>query len=705
MLVCICTKLLAQQNLRIKIINVKTKMPVTGATVNFPKLHLHANADTSGLILFSNLPKGKYEIECDAVSYQDKELSIELPYESKDQFTILLDPFAEELEGVTVISTRSNRSINNTPTRAEIISDEEIHEEGEMRPGDIKMLLSESTGVQTQQTSATSGNASIRLQGLDGRYTQILRDGFPLYAGAASGLGLLQTPPLDLRQVEIIKGSASTLYGGGAIAGLINLISKTPTDNYELNFHLNGTSAGGLDVNSFYSERFKKTGVTFFVSRNTNKAFDPAGIGFSAIPKFERYTVNPKLFVYFNDNTKLNFGINTTFENRLAGDIQYIEGRGDNVHSYFEKNKTARVSTQLSFDKKIQENKNVYFKNSISFYKRVINARGYDFNGKQVSSFTETGYTIKGLKTDWVAGVNFLTDHFSEEQINVSSLRNYSQNTLGAFIQNTWNATEKIIVESGLRVDHVSEYGFAFLPRVAFLFKISPEFTSRIGGGLGYKAPTIFTEETETLLYKNVLPVNAAVNKLERSYGLNGDLNYRISFGQINASVNQLFFYTVIQNPLVLSPNTTGQYILKNLSTDMNSKGAETNIRLTYHELALYLGYTFTDTKNPLTPKHRLNEALVYEIEGKWKFGSELYYFSKQTRGDGSMGRGYWLAGFLAEKLWKKVSVYVNFENIGDTRQTKFENIYTGSITNPVFKDIYAPLDGFGANWGIKIKF
>ena len=71
-------------------------------------------------------------------------------------------------------------------------------------------------------------------------------------------MGLLQTPPLDLKQVEIIKGSSSTLYGGGAIAGLVNLISKTPTDERELRFHLNGSSGRGFDINGFYGQRFNK---------------------------------------------------------------------------------------------------------------------------------------------------------------------------------------------------------------------------------------------------------------------------------------------------------------------------------------------------------------------------------------------------------------------------------------------------------------
>src|SRR5690606_12015966 len=132
------------------------------------------------------------------------------------------------------------------PTRMEFIGLEELGEKANMKAGDIRMLLSESTGIQTQVTSATSGNASIRIQGLDGRYTQILKDGFPLFSGAASGMGLLQTPPLDLKQVEVIKGAASTLYGGRAIAALIILISKAREEDRHILYHLEVNSGKGF---------------------------------------------------------------------------------------------------------------------------------------------------------------------------------------------------------------------------------------------------------------------------------------------------------------------------------------------------------------------------------------------------------------------------------------------------------------------------
>jgi iron complex outermembrane receptor protein len=91
--------------------------------------------------------------------------------------------------------------------------------------------------------------------------------------------------------------------------------------------------------------------------------------------------------------------------------------------------------------------------------------------------------------------MNVLTDQFKENQATPVILRNYTQSTLGAFVQNTWNTSDWLIIETGLRSDYVKDYGFALLPRISGLFKISPGLTSRIGGGFGYKPPTIFTED------------------------------------------------------------------------------------------------------------------------------------------------------------------------------------------------------------------
>jgi iron complex outermembrane receptor protein len=705
----------AQNTFKAVLKDIETKEPLIGASAILEGTTNGAKSDSNGLITIINIPNGKQVIEFRYIGYEERKDTFTFPLSNSESIEILLESETEEIEDVVISSTRSSRTIKDIPTRVEFISGEELEEKGNMKSGDIRMLLSESTGIQTQQTSAISGNASIRIQGLDGRYTQILKDGFPLFSGAASGLGLLQTPPLDLKQVELIKGSASTLYGGGAIAGLVNLISKTPATKRELKFHLNGSSGKGFDINGFYGQRFEKVGTTIFASHNRNWTYDPAKIGFTAIPKFERYVFNPKLFLYFTDNTKLNFGINSTIENRIGGDMQYINGGGDSVHNYFEENKTQRYSTQLVFQHSFNDNNRFNFKNSVSYFNRKIAVPQYKFEGAQIASFSEATYSRNKKKTEWIIGLNLWTDNFQEKQIDTFPLRSYNLLTTGAFIQNIWKATEWLNLETGFRTDYVTDYGLAFLPRISALLKITPKLTSRIGGGFGYKSPTIFTEESERIQYRKILPIDSKVNRIEKSYGGNIDFNYHTMLidDKVTFSINHLFFYTNLSKPLLLQQQLNGIYQFINANGNMDSKGTETNVKVGYEDFKLFLGYTFTDarlhqngivTENPLTPKHRLNTVLMYEVEDKWKVGLEAYYFSPQKLTNGTRGKPYTICGFMVEKIWERLSIYINFENFLDVRQTKFENIYSGTISNPVFNDVYAPLDGFLINGGIKFK-
>ena len=259
----------------------------------------------------------------------------------------------------------------------------------------------------------------------------------------------------------------------------------------------------------------------------------------------------------------------------------------------------------------------------------------------------------------------------------------------------------------------MSDYGLAMLPRVSALFRVSPRLTTRIGGGAGYKTPTMFTEEAERIQFRNILPIAINRTQNERSLGGNWDINYQTRIGGLGLSVNHLFFYTRLNRPLVLVGAPGGKTEFLNAAGHLDTRGTETNLRLLYGHFKLFVGYTYTDANThyagvkawlPLTARHRLNNVLMYEIEDKLKLGLEAYHFSRQQLGDGSFGKPYWITGFMAEKLWEKFSVFLNFENFTNTRQSKFDTIYTGSIDTPVFRDIYAPVEGFVVNGGIKIR-
>jgi outer membrane receptor for ferrienterochelin and colicins len=615
------------------------------------------------------------------------------------------------MEKVVVSTTRSSRSIRDIPTKVDVLAAEDLDEKGEMKPSDIKLLFNETTGITTQQTSAISGATNIRIQGLDGRYTQLLKDGMPLYDGFSGGLGILQIAPIDLKQVEFVKGSASTLYGGGAIAGLVNLISKIPKEKRELTFLLNGTSAKGIDGSAYYSQKWKKIGTTLFGSYNYNAPYDPANIGFTAIPKINRFTINPKLFLYFNEKTTAWFGVNTTYEDRYGGDIKVINGKADSTHQFFESNKTFRLSTQLSFSHKINSETSINFKNSVGFFNRKSSQPNDNFNGQQISSFSEINYSHTKEKSEWVTGLNLWSNDF--KSLDTSNF-NYNLTTIGVFAQNTFKATKWFTLETGLRIDYNMPAtkdklnGIFILPKINALFKINEYWTSRIGGGFGYKMPAPFSDEAEKEGYNNINPISFNNLQADKSYGGNADVIYKNTIGEVAFSIDQLFFYTYLNKPLALQNNS-----FLNANGYIDTKGVESNLKFTLDELNLFAGYTYTDTRQyfnwlnywkPLTPKHLLYLDFAYEDEGNFRTGIEADYSSQQILSDGTTGKGYIVCSFLFEKIWKHLNVYVNAENFTDRRQTRWDKIYTGTITNPNFKDIYAPLDGVVINTGIKIK-
>ena len=708
LLLCFVSVAEAQHVLRLIVKNEDNK-GLPRATIRWTQGNRSVITDTTGSAVIENIPAGEHQFIITHIGYEEKEVAYVFPLPGERVIEIILEEAEEEHEEeILVTTTRISRTIANIPTRVEVISGEELTEKGNMRPGEIRMLLSESTGIQVQQTSATSFNAGIRIQGLDGRYTQMLRDGYPLYAGFAGGLSIMQIAPLDLRQVEVIKGSASTLYGGGAIAGLVNLISKTPGDESELSFLANGTSAGGLDLSAFYSERYGKAGLTVFASRNSNAPYDPADIGLTAIPKFERYTVNPRLFLY-GSKTSADLGVTYITEDRTGGSMQYIKEGGA---GYFEHNNTDRFITQLGISHRMNEKAVLQFKNSYSRFDRVITVPNYRFDALQQSSFSELTWTRRGVKADWVIGSNLLTEDLEEKTPTGQLPRNYHYKTYGLFVQNAWTVSEKLVLETGARADYVDDFGLEILPRISIMVRVSPSITTRVGGGFGYKTPTIFTEETERMHFMDLLPVNVNATRNERSAGANWDINYRTAIGDVQLTLNHLFFYTRLNHPLTLTGAPGGKVELKNANGHLDTKGMETNARLVFGNFKLFVGYTLTDANThfnnrewlPLTAKHRLNNVLMYEIEDNIKLGLEAYYFSRQRLTGGATGKPYWVTGFMAEKIWERISVFVNFENFTNTRQTRFDTIFTGTIDNPTFRDIYAPVEGFVVNGGIKLR-
>ena len=667
-----------------------------------------------GIAKFKDLPDGKFEFVISFIGYEEQKIIRAFPGDNNKTIGIKLEE-GEKLEEVVVAATRSSRSIEDIPTRIEAITGEELGEKAAMNSSNIGMLLSETTGVQMQQTSLSSGNMNIRIQGLDGRYTQILKDGFPIYGGFAAGLSIMQIPPLDLKQVELIKGSNSTLYGGGAIAGLVNLVSITPEEKPELSFMLNQTSALGSTGIFFYSQKYGKTGLTLYGSANNQVAFNPDDDGFSNMPKSKTFNFNPAFYYYINPNTELLLGLSTTFDDRIGGDMEVLKGNSNGEHVFSEENKSERYSTQFKLQNS-NSNRTIIAKNSISYFDRHLSIPDYQFAGTQLSGFSEVLFNLPKKETvDWQIGANHYFERFTEDKLDESSKRDYTHQTIGAFIQNTSDFGTKTTLETGLRTDYNFDYGAFVLPRAALLFKINKKLTSRIGGALGYKLPTIFTEEAEKLYFRNIEPLSPDFMKPETSVGGNFDVNYKtVLFDKIVFSINQMFYLTQLKNALVLKERSNpGDYYFENADGNILSSGFETNLKLSYSDIKFYFNYAFINAElkydninnqKPLTPKNNVGLVIMYEPQEKWSIGYELYYTGTQFDEDYDKKPSFWIMGFMMMRNFERFSVFINFENFTNVIQTKYEPLVLPPFSNPTFPDIWAPADGFVFNGGIKIS-
>ena len=711
LILILCLSLQAQtSDIQIKVLTEAENEPLMGATVYFEALEKGAVTNFDGIAEFTEIPDGQHQIIISFLGFETFETTIQIP--SNNELMFKLKEGGNQLDAVVLQSTRSTRTVRKIPTRIEFIGAEELGEKAIMNPTNISMVLRESTGIQMQQTSLSSGSTNIRIQGLDGRYTQLLRDGFPLYGGFSSGLSILQIPPLDLQQFEIIKGSSSTLYGGGAIAGLVNMVSKTPDEEPALDIMLTQTQALGSTANVFYSKRNEKFGVSLYGSGHYQKAYDPEDDGFSNLPKTTSISFNPKLFYYPSDKTTLWFGLNGTYDDRIGGDITKIENGEDGIHQYTEENNSKRLSSQLVYQTQLDSISSLEFKNSVSFFDRNLTVPDFNFDGKQTNTFTEITYNTASEKTDWIVGANLYTSNFDEND-NAPLQRDQKDVTFGAFANNIYDISDNWILETGLRADYNTDFGFFPLPRISLLYKNNSGFSSRIGGGLGYKIPDIFTEEAEYINFENVLAIDKSTVDAERSYGVNFDLNYQTRLSdEIGFSINQLFYVTAINDGLLLNSTDNGLFQFENATDEIFSKGAETNIKFTYKDFRWFLNYALIDTKlnylpgnpqKPLTAKHNAGSVLMYESE-KWRIGYETFYTGKQFLSNGTETTDFVTMGLLVMRNFKLGSVFVNFENFTDRRQSRFSPLVLPPHENPVFPEIYAPTDGFIFSVGLIIK-
>ncbi|HEX4932941.1 MAG TPA: TonB-dependent receptor plug domain-containing protein, partial [Gemmatimonadaceae bacterium] len=412
---------------------------------------------------------------------------------ARQDVVIELHPSPSVEEHVTVIgATRTDKRLEDQPMRVEVLSRDEIEEKLLMTPGDIVMMLNEMGGMRVQATSPSLGAASVRIQGMRGRYTRVLSDGLPLH-GEVGGLGLLQIPPMDLGQVEVIKGVASALHGAGAMGGVVNLLSRRPAETPEREFLVNRSMRGATDVVAFLSGPLSgRWAASLLGGGHWQEPADVDGDGWANLPGYSRGVLRPRLFWDSGDGRSLFATVGATREDREGGTIEGRELPGAGG-TYVESLDTSRYDAGAVAQFLLKERFVVTARGSVVRQRHEHHLGDTRERDRHTVAFGEVAVRGSARSRTWVAGLAIERDDY--EPLDVPRFA-YTFTVPGMFVVYDVDVSPALSISASARVDAHSEYGTFFSPRVSALAR-SGGWTSRLSVGSGFFPSTPLTEETE----------------------------------------------------------------------------------------------------------------------------------------------------------------------------------------------------------------
>jgi iron complex outermembrane receptor protein len=627
------------------------------------------------------------------------------------------------VEEIIVTTTRRPTRISDTANRIEVVDQEELEEKVAMSPGDVVMLLSETSGLRVQMTAPGLGAANVRIQGLRGQYSQILADGLPLYGGQTGSIGLLQVPPLDLGRVEVLKGVASALYGASALGGVINFISRRPDGAHEI--VVNRTDRGGTDAALWWAGEPAKQGWSYslLAGADTQTAEDVDGDGWTDLPRYRRAVLRPRFHWVGQDGAEMLLTAGAIVEDRTGGTRS--GGRvppGDPLgQAFVETLDTHRVDAGLNGRWPLGGERALAIRASVTDRDVDQSFGAVTQPSRFATSLIEASVDGTAGEHGWVVGLAFQQDRYRNDALPAFD---FAYDVAGVFAQDELRIGDAVTLSGSVRVDRHSGYGTFVSPRIATLWrpggKESP-WRVRVSAGTGFFPPVPVTEETEATGLQRVLPLTGL--RAEHGRGLSLDVNrlWRLERGSIEANLTVFGSRLTHAVSLVQVSQSPPLFAFANADAPSRNFGTELLLRWRSGPFGVTVTRAYLDSTEfapelaarrpvPLNPRHSGSLLASWENQETWRVGVEAYYTGTQSLEENpylDTSPAYWIFGVLAQRRFGALSVILNVENLSDRRLTRTHPLLLpqraadGSWTT----DAWAPLDGRVFNVAMRWKF
>jgi iron complex outermembrane receptor protein len=675
----------------------------------------HVATDVSGAAVLS-VPSGAQTFTITRLGFLPDTVAVVLRAGSDTTLDVTLHEGVIDLAPVTIASTRANRRIEDEPERVEVLAGEDVTEKALTRPGDVTTLVREIAGVRPQTTAPATGASGLRIQGLRAQYSAILLDGLPLHGTRGTGLGLLQIPPLDVQQAEVIKGAATALYGPSALSGVLDIITRRPGDAPERTALLNLTTRAGGDGTLWLSRRFSDNwGATFLGGAHGQDRVDVNHDGWADLPGYSRAELRPRLFWNGERGRSVVLTIGTTLESREGGGDGELRQHADThhgdagVHAHLPVGSAGVLVLRGAWSGDWQ---------ALRQFDPVLGATLLADDHQ--TGFGEATYLHSHDAIEWLVGAAFELDDYSNRDL---PGLDYQYTTPSALVQLTWTAARWLSASGAARVDAHNRYGTRVSPRLSILAHAAHTFEARLSAGTGFHAPTPFTEETEALPMTRLRPPTSLA--AERAQSLSLDLTARRSALEVNATgfVSRIERPVLLVEPpdtMVIAPGALAE--LRNAPGPTHTYGFETYAFYNKEPVTVTANYSYLHASEfepesgvqrevPLTPRHSAGlDVSLEDDESGARVGLEIFYTGTQPLDHDpyrTSSAPYATIGLLAAKRFGRALYYVNAENLADVRQTHYEPFLLPSPTSVgrLTVDAWAPLEGRTVNGGVRLEF
>ena len=547
------------------VLDKKTGEHLSYITIALKGTTIGTVTDATGHYFLKNLPEGDFVLEASSVGYKTISRNVTLKKGKTLEENFELEEDAVALDGVVVSANRSVTKRRLAPTLVNVV-DMKMFEN--TNSPTLSQGLNFQPGVRVETNCQNCGFQQVRINGLDGPYTQILIDSRPIFSALSGVYGLEQIPANMIERVEVMRGGGSALFGSSAIAGTINIITKEPLRNSGQLAHTI-TSIGGsssfdnnTSLNASLVTDDHRAGLYVFGQNRHRDAYDHDGDGYSEMPKLKNQTVGFRSFLKTSTYSKLTFEYHHLQEFRRGGNmlnrppheadiaeqIQHSINGGGLKFDYFAPNEKHRLTLYTSAQHTDRD----------SYYgsKKDLNAYGKTtdltfIGGSQyVYSFDKCLF----MPADLTAGLEYNRDNLKDDMWGYNRYTRQTVNIGSAFFQNEWK-NEKWSILLGGRLDkHNLINHVIFSPRANLRFNPTQDVNLRLSYSSGFRAPQAFDEDL------HIENVGGTVSMIERaknlkeeksqSFSASADMYHRFGAFQVNFLVEG--FYTKLSDVFVL---------------------------------------------------------------------------------------------------------------------------------------------------------